>query len=175
MNRPLSAALVLLLCLALGACSGFPFFGRKSGQETGPLSSNWQATMHRTGCYGRCPSYTVTVTGDGNVRFNGERYVAAAGEQTGSAPAEPLQRLQEKIQSQQVAAIGNSYVAGEPTCGVWATDFPTITLDFSVDGHDRHVRHYLGCEKAPQALRDLETMIDAAADVRRWTQGSAAQ
>jgi hypothetical protein len=164
-----------LACGALSACAGLPFFGKRSTPAAAPLSSNWQATMRRTGCYGRCPSYTVSVTGDGKVSFTGERFVATSGEQAGAALPEALERLQEKIQSPQVAAIGNSYVAGEAACGVWATDFPTITLDFSVDGRERHVRHYLGCEKAPQALRDLETMIDAAADVHRWTQGVSAQ
>ena len=61
-----------------------------SGDQTPDLSSLSDADLktvtiqlERTGCYGTCPGYSVTIHGDGRVEYNGKSHVKEIGTQEG--------------------------------------------------------------------------------------------
>lgn len=125
--------------------------------------------MRRSGCYGKCPSYTVQLAADGAVVFSGERYVAATGTHTGQAGDAGMKALRDLLDAPEIAALHGDYTpsAGK-RCGTWATDFPTVSIDIVSAGAERSIRHYLGCEAAPPALQRLEKAIDDTAGVGQW-------
>ncbi|MGH6952357.1 MAG: DUF6438 domain-containing protein, partial [Vitreimonas sp.] len=52
-----------------------------------------EITLRRTVCYGFCPAYTVAITGEGEVRYVGERFVNVVGPANATIPREDVARL----------------------------------------------------------------------------------
>lgn len=132
--------------------------------------------MRRSGCYGRCPSYTVEIDDTGRVRFEGERFTAATGVQHGQARPAALEALHRLLREPAVAALSGAYTPGDPKrCGVWATDFASVAIELRIDGRSRRIEHYLGCQSAPAALVQLEQAIDTAGGTEQWIEGGATE
>ena len=55
-------------------------------------NSNVAITLKRTGCFGTCPSYTITVSTDGSV-FDGRGFVVASGKHTDRVDAAEVRNL----------------------------------------------------------------------------------
>lgn len=117
--------------------------------------------LERTMCYGRCPSYTVTLT-DRGVVFKGEKYVAHTGRH--EAPADPaaVRKLAQRFIDADFYSLEAAYTAS-------VTDNPTYTLSISIDGHKKEVEDYVGTWVGmPAVVRDLEEAVDTVAGTRRW-------
>ena len=134
-------------------------------------SDGFQVHMHRGGCYGPCPSYDVTISANGRVDYIGHGHVAVQGERHGQADARALTKLREVLSSVHFDALVGRYVRGQPGCGAWATDMPTVRIDVFQDRRWRHVAHDWGCSAAPAALKQLERDIDLAAQSEQWVSG----
>src|SRR4051812_14581782 len=52
-------------------------------------------TLERTGCFGPCPIYRLTLHGDGTVVFEGKRFVKSTGTFTAHIAPEQVRRLVE--------------------------------------------------------------------------------
>lgn len=177
----------LVAATSVGACAAaVPGHPGQSGSQGDTASSaraslasggtTFEVRMRRSGCYGRCPSYTVSINGDGVVEFTGERFTAATGVQRGQAPAAALQGLRALLAEPAVAALSGAYTPGDPKrCGVWATDFASVAIELRIDGRSRRIEHYLGCQSAPAALVQLEQAIDTAGGTEQWIEGGATE
>ncbi|GAC1629074.1 MAG: hypothetical protein NVS9B10_19750 [Nevskia sp.] len=131
--------------------------------------------LHRSGCFGRCPSYSVRIRADDSVEFSAERFTAATGVQQGTALPSKLQALRDLLRQPGIASLNGDYTtANTKNCGRWATDFPSVTIEIMAGAFPRRIEHYLGCEGAPKALYALEQAIDEAAGSDRWI-GAAAR
>src|SRR5437660_2815246 len=123
-----------------------------------------EITLERTGCYGSCPGYTVTVGTDG-IRFNGRGYVVAAGTHSDRINPEEVRGFAKRIVAADFYSMDASYRAS-------VTDNPTCVLTITIDGKTKEVEDYVGeWEGMPAIITELEDAVDALARTGRWING----
>lgn len=131
-------------------------------------AGDFELSLQRGPCYGRCPQYSLRLRADGSVRFDGERHVAAAGAQQGQADPARLAALIEQLRQPELAQLKDIYRPGQAGCGQTATDMPSSLIEWTLDGRRHRIQFYQGCAGAPAALRSLPARIDEVAGSQRW-------
>jgi hypothetical protein len=122
-------------------------------------------TLERTGCFGSCPGYAVTVSTDGIV-FDGKGFVVATGKHTGSVDPDEVRDLARRF-------IDADFYSMEPVYRAEVTDNPTYILSISIDGHTEQVEDYVGSWVGmPAVIEELEDAVDSLARTERWVAGS---
>jgi hypothetical protein len=118
-------------------------------------------TLERSGCYGTCPSYTVTLSTDGIV-FEGREFVAARGRHTDSVEPDEVRKLAKKFAAADFYSMDASYTAS-------VTDYPGYTLSITIDGASKKVDDYVGSWVGmPAVITELENDVDSLARTDRW-------
>lgn len=118
------------------------------------------ATLERTGCYGECPVYRLTVNSDGSVVYVGTRYVKVSGRQ--------VYKLTEAQQLELEAAFTRANFAQlKDYDRVENTDDDWTLISFRRGAGLKRVRHYHGDNSAPAALTALEDEFDRIVDSGR--------
>lgn len=165
--------LLTLIGLSTAACSTPGAVGAEPAVESAPAlpreglaMSEFSISMRRGACFGRCPQYTVTIDGAGGVTFDGDRFVNAAGTQSGKADMAAVAVLRSK--TNEVFSTLSDVVPGAASCKHYATDHPQISLEWRTAEGVRTLRHYTGCTAVPAKLIALEKLIDRTADVDEW-------
>jgi len=123
-----------------------------------PLHNSLVITLERTGCFGFCPAYSLTIYGDGVVEYEGHYFVAVKGNQTANIAAEQVQRLLTSAIEIKYFNLADEYYAP-------IEDVPTYTTSITVDGTTKKIVDYAG---APDRLREFENMIDDVAGSDKW-------
>lgn len=73
--------------------------------------------LQRTSCRGWCPVYSVMVTPDGMVQFEGREYVVKPGRHTRRISADDLARLKHAVEDADLIRVSHGYaVFGKPEC-----------------------------------------------------------
>ena len=157
----------VLLAVALAACARREPVATPAA-EPGAVDAP-AVTLERTPCFGTCPVYTVTISRDGAVRFDGRHHVAHAGQATATIPAARVDSLLAELEAAGYLDFADDYVMDSPACGMYATDSPTVITSVTRDGVTKTVRHDRGCSAAPPELSRLEQRIDEVAETGRWT------
>ena len=99
--------------------------------------SNVEIRLTRGVCFGFCPDYTVTINGDGQVRYEGRRFVNAVGERTATIPREDVARLVARFDEIGFDRLRDAYRAQ-------VTDLPTYTVALTRNGRTKTVVDYGG-------------------------------
>jgi len=121
-------------------------------------------TLARTGCFGTCPSYSVTVSTEG-IAFYGGGFVVAAGKHTGNVSADEVRSLAKRFVAADFYSMAASYRAS-------VTDNPTYVLRIAIDGHKKEVEDYVGqWEGMPAVITELENEVDTFGRTQRWIEG----
>ena len=115
-------------------------------------------TLQRTACFGACPDYTVRITGDGRVSYEGRRFVRVKGRRTVRISPAAVAALVEEFQRTHYFDLKDEYTAR-------ITDMPTTTTSIRIGSRFKRVVDYYG---APPELTALENRIDEVAGSRRW-------
>lgn len=119
-------------------------------------------TLERTVCFGFCPAYRVTITGDGRVTYVGERFVNVRGEQRATIPAADVQRLLQRFDE-----VGFNNLRDEYRAQV--SDLPTFTVTLERNGRRKTVVDYGGTSAGmPESVRALQDEIDRVANTAQW-------
>jgi len=121
-------------------------------------------TLERTGCFGTCPSYTVTVSTNGIV-FDGRGFVVASGKHTDHVDADAVRMLARRFVDADFYSMDARY---------WAvvTDNPAYILSIAVDGHAKEVVDYVGLRVGmPAVIAELEHAVDTFARTQQWIAG----
>ena len=140
--------------MALGACVG----AAPAQTPEGPV----EIRLNRTPCFGYCPDYTVTISGDGAVHYVGRRFVNVTGEQHAQISPAEVQALLARFD-----AIGFDDLQSEYRAEV--TDLPTTTITLTRNGRTKSVLDYGGPGAGmPRAVRELQAEIDRVAGTSRW-------
>ncbi|MBL8544399.1 MAG: hypothetical protein JNJ63_11390 [Hyphomonadaceae bacterium] len=146
--------IALLGALALASCAS----ASAPAQQQRPV----EITLQRTPCFGFCPDYTVTITGEGDVRYVGRRFVNVVGERHASIPRADVERLLQRFD-----AIGFDRLRDEYRAQV--TDLPTNTITLTRNGRTKRVVDYGGTGAGmPVAVRELQAEIDRVAQTAQW-------
>jgi len=136
--------------------------------------------LERTECFGTCPAYTVTIQGDGRVRFTSP----VDDVKTGRRPSFEYRNVvlpgthEDQIPVAAVAALARQF----HDTGFWrlrdvyqaeVTDSSSQIITLTVGTRRKTVRDYVGTEVGmPVAVRKLEDAIDQAAGTDRWVRGT---
>lgn len=121
-------------------------------------------TLERSGCFGACPAYSVTVSTDGIV-FDGNGFVLAQGKHTDRVAADDVRRLARKFVAADFYSMDASYSAS-------VTDMPGYQLSLTIDGQAKDVVDYVGSWVGmPTAIKELENDVDALARTQRRIEG----
>jgi hypothetical protein len=146
-----------------------------SGNQTPDLSSFSDADLktvtiqlERTGCYGTCPAYSVTIHGDGKVEYNGKSHVKEMGAREGRIETDKIRALASVFAKMKFSGVAEDYSAAKCK-GRVCTDMATAITQLSMRGATHRVKHYYGCGSAPKSLFDLESVIDKSANSEQWT------
>lgn len=118
------------------------------------------ATMERTGCYGECPVYRLTVNADGSVVYVGTRWVKVLGRQVYKISEAQLAELQAAFERANFNQL-HDYDKVESTDDDWAH------ISLRRGSGFKRVRHYHGDNAAPPALGALEDEFDRIVDSGR--------
>jgi hypothetical protein len=141
---------------ALAACAPV-----ETPAETPPMN-DVEITLTRGVCFGFCPDYTVTVRGDGQVRYEGRRFVNAVGERTGAIPREDVDRLVRRFDEIGFDRLRDAYRSQ-------VTDLPTYSVSITRNGRTKTVVDYGGTGAGmPRSVRDLQDEIDRVAQTAQW-------
>ena len=123
-------------------------------------------TLQRSGCYGSCPSYAVTVDTNGVVIFRGGGWVVASGRHMATVDPDAVRNLAKRFISANFYSMDSKYVAG-------VTDNSTYILSITVDCREKKVVDYVGSWVGmPEIVSDLEDEVDELARTQRWIDGS---
>jgi len=118
------------------------------------------ATLERTGCYGECPVYRLTVNSDRSVVYVGTRWVKVLGRQVYQISEAQMAELQAAFERANFIQM-RDYDKVENTDDDWAH------LSYRRGGGFKRVRHYHGDNAAPAALSALEDEFDRIVDSGR--------
>jgi hypothetical protein len=128
--------------------------------------SSIRITLSRWGCFGYCPVYTVTISGDGAVDFNGGRFTAVSGEHHSQVSYDDVSALIDKFRAADFFSLETSYRAH-------ATDLPTFFVTFTAGNKTMKVSDYAGRSVGmPESVTQLENEIDRVSGSARWVKGT---
>ena len=128
----------------------------------------FRVALERTGCLGTCPSYKVTVSGSGDVLWQGSPFLAVPGTHHAQISRQAVQELIEQVRASRILSALDQYDAG------W-TDNPTYTITLDVNGLHKQVVDYIGLIVGmPTSVHELEETIDRIAGTEKWIKGDAA-
>jgi hypothetical protein len=153
-------AIAVLAGLAVGVAFVvlFSYFSANTILQYQVNYNNAIVTMKRSGCYGTCPIYSLTIFGNGTVVYEGHRYVAIARIQTSTISKQEVRELVDHFYNIGYFSMENEYTGN-------VGDIPTATTSIRVGERFKLVADTHG---APDRLKQLEDRIDNIADSDRW-------
>lgn len=121
-----------------------------------------QITLSRGVCFGFCPEYTVTISGAGEVRYEGRRFVNVVGQRTATVSREEVARLVRRFDEIGFDRLRDAYRSQ-------VTDLPTYVVSITRGGRTKTVVDYGGTGAGmPTAVRELQDEIDRVAGTAQW-------
>jgi hypothetical protein len=126
--------------------------------------SDLSITLERTMCFGTCPVYSLTLSGDGTVVYEGKDFVKIKGIQKSRVSPQKIAGLLDLFKNADFLHLKDRYDT------VDVTDFPSAITSLRIQGDIKRVVHYQGDHSAPKALWDLEDKIDEIANSKQWIQ-----
>ena len=140
----------------------------KPEEQTVPPDTN--ISLERTGCYGTCPIYTVSISADGTVLFVGTRFVKKMGTTGSTVSREQIRNLLSEFDKINYFELKDQYVSPDDGCKQWVTDHPSAITSITRGGKSKTIKHYYGC-RGLDVLKDLEKLelsIDNAVNSSQW-------
>lgn len=129
-------------------------------------------TLERGPCMGRCPQYTVVISADGKVEFDGKSDTNVTGKASGKISENDLKGLVAAFEKINYFDLKERYT--DDACPEVATDMSSATTSLQLNGKQKTIFHYHGCETKdthesyPPGLNLLENEIDEIAKTDRW-------
>jgi len=172
---------LIFLLLACGGCrmAAAPGNQNQNAVQPAPVSqtvpaaqaipSDTEIILERQRCDLRCPVYKLTISADGNVKYEGRNFVKQTGIVRSSIGKEKLSELIAEIERVNFFSLQDKYIPGAE-CPQVATDYPTAITSVRLNGKSKTIQHYHGCTGADmfQQLTDLESKIDQAVNTEQW-------
>lgn len=121
-----------------------------------------KVTLERTVCDGECPVFKVTILGDGQVDYDGKRFVKELGKRTWRIDQRKIDTIATAFESAHYDEFEDEYPEGI-TCQANCN----TSIEYE-DSSKKSVEHYLGDDDAPKELSRLEGRIEALIGVRDY-------
>ncbi len=133
-----------------------------------PQIKNWSSlkiSIRRTGCFGTCPSYSLTVLGNGSVIYHGDGFVHYCGDYRGNVSQQVVHELVDVFRNADYFRLFSRYVAT-------ASDLPTYITSIAFDDKAMSVTDYWGARVGmPDVVTEVEKTIDRLAGPEVWANG----
>ena len=139
-----------------------------------PIPADTLIMLKRSVCFGTCPDYTLTVSADGGVIFEGREFVKVKGVTKGTISVEKVRQLIAQFDSAKYFSLNDKYETEKDGCPEVWIDNPSAVTSIRINGKSKSVSHYHGCQEGrgtsvyPKALTDLENQIDEIVGTKRW-------
>ena len=143
----------------------------------------FRVRLERTVCAGSCPSYTVTIHGDGRVEWDGRVNVLALGKRTGRVTDAEIRELQYRLDEAQFFERDDlGYLPLHPTCttangtttcemggsfSFCANAGVSHTVITATRNYRSHRIDFANCSE-DRAIPDLEAYIANITNSRAW-------
>lgn len=137
--RTINAILIVFVYAQLISCSGT---SKIAGEKI-------IIEMEKTGCYGRCPVYTVKIDEKGRGLFIGVENTDYPGLFSFRLRQQEMEQLKSSFERIRFFELEDRYFGH-------VTDLPTTYLTYRSDSREKKIMDYYG---APQELKDLEKQI----------------
>ena len=115
------------------------------------------ASIHRTACYGRCPSYKVEIYESGYAIYEGFKFVEKEGKYTAQLPANDLAYLMDKAKEIGYFQLNDKYDSN-------VTDLPVCTTSMKDDVRKTIYNRHQG----PKELNAFQDLFDQLLDNQTW-------
>lgn len=131
-------------------------------------------TLERTACLGSCPAYRIKIRGNGEVEYEGKRFVKVMGIRKANLhPQEVLKLVNELLRVRFFDAASEyadldtiSSDGGRLTLvSIVTTDGPSALLELRIGKHEKRVRLY---DNYPQELGAIPQLIDQTVLIEQW-------
>ena len=168
--KPNRHQIAFLSLLAVGLCASVMASinrGQSQTSSTGNKAGELVIHFERSGCYGNCPVYKLTIYSDGRIEYEGENFVKQKGKAEGHIASADLATLVMEFDKAGFWTM-DQFTAEGCKCGV-CTDMPMAITEIKNQQRSHRVEHYYGCRCAPKTLWDLEQTIDKLAHTEQWT------
>jgi hypothetical protein len=129
---------------------------------TPPDLANTVIQLERTMCFGSCPTYRVTVYGNGVVVWAGEDNIAVPGPRITVVSTDTVRRLLAAAEKADYFGMQDSYNQYR------GSDQPEANTYIRHGDRQKTVRHYYGDPSAPARLHILESQIDDLLGTAEW-------
>lgn len=107
------------------------------------ISKDTLITIERGECFGRCPQYKLTISGDGKVSFDGKENTKVKGKASAELTTEEVAQLLLEFEKIGFFDLKDSYEKNN--CPNASTDQPTVIFKVKTNGKEKTVSHYTGC------------------------------
>ncbi len=151
MNK-LKFAILMILCM-LGMAS-------VNAQEN---KADAVITLERTACFGSCPIYTISIFENGDVVYNGEKFVDVTGEQKTQIDPATVALMVKAFEDAGYFDWKEAYDTQT------VTDLPSVITSVTHNGKTHRIVRYAGDDSAPLALSFLEQWVDEMTSSQMWT------
>ena len=141
---------ILLLSISAVGCKSKKNLTEKFFLEQ---KESFKFSMERTPCFGKCPIYTIKITDDGSVEFEGKKFVEPQGVETFKLNAEDLALLKKKLIEINYLGLEDKYDTE------YISDLPsTITVLYRGLVEEKKV---INRHNGPAKLKEFEAFIDS--------------
>lgn len=134
------------------------FTAAKCNKEKYEYSAETKVEISKTPCFGRCPTYTFTLNGQGEATFNGRKFVELEGDYARVFPIDTTNAAFATLLTADLWQYENEYTAP-------VTDLPTTYLTFNHEGKSKKIKLYA---KYPDELNVLVKSLEALAFSKGW-------
>jgi len=115
----------------------------------------------------QCPDYSISLSGDGTVQYEGRNGVRTLGKQTHQTSAKAVHDLVVEFEKSGFFSLNNRYEQVQVRGLIQTIDHAiATTVSISVAGRTKRVYDFYG---TPEVLTRLERRIDEVSDSRRYT------
>lgn len=124
--------------------------------EDAPVApaSTMTVKLTRTGCYGSCPSYSITLQGSGWAEFEGGWYTDIRGKYVYAVDPARVAALMDKLKTNDIWSMAGNWVGN-------GFDAPRYDMDVTIGGVTRHFADFFGKDFGmPKALTDFMDAVD---------------
>jgi hypothetical protein len=160
--------LAVLIVMATGCAGRADPFPTDSREDLSG-SAAYAVTLYRSPCSGHCPMYSVSVTPDGLVAYEGRGNVHHIGAATARIDRSQVKALSTVLEAAGYFEFVDVYRPSEAVCGRYVPTAPTVITSLRLGNRSKRIEHDHGCGGAPQALGVLERRIDEVLGTVRWT------
>ena len=135
--------------------------------DQGAATSITEISLERTGCYGLCSTYTVTLRTSGEAEYVGQANVEKVGRYLGSVQAATVHLLARLADDIGLFSSIPTYV------GCFVTDNPTVYISIVKGGVRLTMKHYAPDESGPARLYWFESAVDQIQEQIKWRKAKA--